>query len=189
MIYRLFIAADLPQPIKTALVAAQQQLQSRRLPMRWSAPDAMHLTLRFLGDTSSDEVPRIEQAMQQALDGRPPIALHLTALGAFPNLHRPSVVWAGVGGGTTALGQIQSNLETKLEAIGIARDARAFHPHLTLGRVRRDAEAGALEQVRAALRQAPALPPLAWPVERVILFRSELRREGSHYTEIAVVQL
>src|SRR5690242_6423167 len=100
----------------------------------------MHLTLRFLGDTSSDEVPAIGQAMRGALGERPPIALHLAQIGAFPSLQRPSVVWAGVGGDTSALAQAQSDLEQSLAALGIAREVRPFHPHLTLGRVRRDAE-------------------------------------------------
>jgi 2'-5' RNA ligase len=98
-------------------------------------------------------------------------------------------VWAGVGGDTRELGQAQSELEGRLEALGIAREARRFHPHLTLGRVRRDADRAALERLAAALRQAPALPPIAWAVERVVLFRSELRREGSVYTEIVDCRL
>jgi 2'-5' RNA ligase len=188
-VFRLFIAAELPQAIKTALVAAQEQLRRGRPPIRWVAPDAMHLTLRFLGDTSSDQVPEIEQAMRGALAERTAMTLQLTAIGAFPNMMRPSVVWAGVGGATGALERAQADLEAGLAAIGIARETRPFHPHLTLGRVRRDANAAALEQLRAALRQAPALPPISWPAERIVLFRSELRREGSIYTEIADCRL
>jgi len=189
MIYRLFIAAELPQAVKTALVAAQEHLRCDRPPIKWVAPDAMHLTLRFLGDTSSDRIPAIEQAMRRAFAGHAAITLHLTAIGAFPNPMRPSVVWAGVGGPTDLLEQAQANLEAELAAIGIAREDRPFHPHLTLGRVRRDADAAALEHMRAALRQPPTLPPIAWPVERIVLFRSELRREGSVYTEIADCRL
>jgi RNA 2',3'-cyclic 3'-phosphodiesterase len=189
MIYRLFIAADLPQAVKAALVAAQEHLRQGRPPIRWAAPDAMHLTLRFLGDTSSDRIPAIEQAMRGALAGRAAMTLQLSAIGAFPTPMRPSVIWAGVGGATGALERVQVDLEAGLAAIGIARETRSFHPHLTLGRVRRDVDAAALEQVRAALRQAPALPPIAWPVERIVLFRSELRREGSIYTEIVDCRL
>jgi 2'-5' RNA ligase len=188
-VFRLFIAADLPQAVKAALVAAQEHLRRGRLPVRWVAPDAMHLTLRFLGDTSSDRIPAIEQAMRGALAGNAAIALHLTVIGAFPTIMRPSVIWAGVGGATAALERAQADLEDGLAAIGIARETRPFHPHLTLGRVRRDADAAALEQLRAALRQPPALPPIAWPVERIVLFRSELRREGSVYTEIVDCKL
>jgi len=188
-VYRLFIAAQLPQAVKAALMAAQEQLRRGRPPVRWVTPEAMHLTLRFLGDTASDRIPEIEQAMRGALAGHAAMALHLTAIGAFPTISRPSVIWAGVGGATNALERAQADLEDALAAIGIARETRRFHPHLTLGRVRRDADAPALEQLRAVLRQAPALPPIAWPVERVVLFRSELRREGSIYTEIENVVL
>jgi len=187
--YRLFIAAELPQAVKTALVAAQERLRRGRPPIRWVAPDAMHLTLRFLGDTSSEQIPAIEQAMRGALAGHTAMTLQLTAIGAFPNAMRPSVVWAGVGGATGALERAQTDLEAGLAAIGIARETRPFHPHLTLGRVQRDANAVALEQLRAALREAPALPPIAWLSERIVLFRSELRREGSIYTEIVDCKL
>src|SRR5215208_3631370 len=140
-VFRLFIAAVLPQEVKTALVAAQEDLRLGRPPVRWVAPAGMHLTLRFLGDTSSERLPAIEQAMRGTLAGHQPMTLQLTSIGAFPNPLRPSVVWAGVGGATSALERAQADLEAGLAAIGIARETRAFHPHLTLGRVRRDADA------------------------------------------------
>jgi 2'-5' RNA ligase len=99
------------------------------------------------------------------------------------------VIWAGVGGDTAPLEQAQAELETGLNALGIARETRPFHAHLTLGRVRRDLGAAAIAQLRAALRTPPDLPPIGWPVERVVLFRSELRREGPIYTEIADCKL
>ncbi len=189
MMYRLFIAAELPQEVKTALVAAQEQLCLRRPPLRWVAPTAMHVTLRFLGDTSSDRLPAIEQAMRGALAGHAAMTLQLTAIGAFPSPMRPSVVWAGVGGATSALERAQADLEAGLAAIGIARETRPFRAHITLGRVRNDLDAAALERLRAALRRPPVLPPIAWPVERIVLFRSELGREGSIYTEIVDCRL
>lgn len=189
MIYRLFIAAELPQPIKTVLAVAQERFGGADAALKLAAPASMHLTLRFLGDTSSDWIPRIEQALRAALIGRPSIVLELTRISAFPNLQRPSVVWAGVGGATTELARAQAALEDQLAAIGIARDPRPFQAHLTLGRVRRDANARTLEQLRATLRAAPALPRSSWPIERIVLFRSELRREGSLYTEMADCRL
>jgi 2'-5' RNA ligase len=184
MSYRLFIAAELPPAVKQALAQAQELLRRDRPPVRWGAPEAMHLTLRFLGDTPAEQIPAIEQAMRDGLAGHAPMTLRLRGLGAFPNARRPSVVWAGVGGDTAALERAQAALEAGLAAIGMPAEPRPFRAHLTLGRVRRDAPATQVERLGAAIQAAPPFPALEWPVERAILFRSELRAEGPIYTEL-----
>ena len=183
-IYRLFVAIEIPQAAKLALGAAQEQLGGGQAAVKWVAPEQIHLTLRFLGDTNSQQLPQIGAAMHKALANHQPIQLQLAAIGAFPSLLRPSVVWAGVGGATAALHRAQSSLEQEFVAIGFAREEREFRAHLTLGRVRRDAAAEAVEQLRGRLRQPPQLPPIAWQAERAVVFRSELRRDGPIYTEM-----
>src|SRR5262245_20790776 len=103
-IFRLFIAAELPADVKAELGAIQARLRRANPPMAWVAPEAMHLTLRFLGDTSAALIPRLESAIREALAPHTAMALRLNGVGAFPNDRRPSVVWAGVGGAVAALG-------------------------------------------------------------------------------------
>jgi 2'-5' RNA ligase len=186
--YRLFIAAELPATIKAELVAIQAQLRRADLPASWVAPGAMHLTLRFLGDTDEALLPELGRALQAALVSHSAMLLRLNGVGAFPNIRRPNVVWAGVGGAVAALQRAQADIEAALAGLGIAPDPKTFHPHLTLGRLRRAASPQQL-QLGDAIRALPRPAPLEWLAERVVLFSSELRSGGPIYTEIVDYRL
>lgn len=183
--YRLFIAADLPADVKDELAATQARLRRGAPPVAWVAPAAMHLTIRFLGDTVPARVADLQAALVAALAAHPPPRLQLSGAGAFPNDRRPAVLWVGLGGSVVALGRAQASIEAALQGIGIAPEPKPFHPHLTLGRVRRDASQEQRQKLGEALRALPPPAPLAWTLERVILYRSELRSSGPIYTEIA----
>jgi 2'-5' RNA ligase len=186
--YRLFIAAELPAWIKAELISTQARLQRANLPVSWVAPGAMHLTLRFLGETSAALIPNLERAMRDGLAPHSAMTLRLNGVGAFPNDRRPTVVWAGVGGAVTILQRAQAGIEAALGGLGIAPEPKPFHPHLTLGRLRRTADR---EQQRLsdAIRALPPPAPLEWAVERAVLFRSELRSDGPIYTKIVDCRL
>jgi RNA 2',3'-cyclic 3'-phosphodiesterase len=182
--FRLFIAAELPQNIKAELAETQMQLRRANLPVSWSSVGSMHLTLRFLGDTSVALIPKLDQAMHAALAPHQAIALRLQGVGAFPNNRRPNVVWVGIGGALAALQHTQADIEAALGRLGIAPEPKAFRPHLTLGRLRREASPEQQRQLGDAIRSLPPPKSLEWTVERIVLFRSELHSSGPTYTEI-----
>ena len=188
-IYRLFIAAALPAHIKAEMISAQAQLQRSKLLVSWVAPGAMHLTLRFLGATSAALMPNLERAMRDVLAPHTAMKLRLNGVGAFPNDRRPTVVWAGVGGEVTMLQRAQAGIEAALDGLGIAPEPKPFHPHLTLGRLRRTADREHQQRLGDAIRALPPPAPLEWAVERVVLFRSELHSDGPVYTEIDAIAL
>lgn len=179
--WRLFIAVELPEPIRAALAAVQQHLQHDRPPVAWTRPEALHLTVQFLGETQPSRTAPIGTALRQVLAEQPAFDLHLGTPGAFPNMRRPGVLWVGLAGATGALEQMQARVAAALEPLGFPREARPFHPHLTLGRVHRDATAAQCAQIGATLQAALPPPPLSWRVERIVLFQSELRRDGPRY--------
>ena len=187
--YRLFIAAELPTTVRAELARAQEQLRRGNPPVKWVAPPAIHLTLRFLGETDVALLPALGTALRTALAGHPRMMLQLTSAGAFPNMRRPSVVWAGVGGSTAAIHRAAAAIETQVAALGFPRESRPFRAHLTLGRVRREATQAQLERLGEAIRSLPPLAPAAWTVERVVLFRSSLRSSGPVYTELDSVPM
>lgn len=186
---RLFIAATLPPRVKAALANAQARLRRSGAPVRWVMPELMHLTLQFLGELDATYLPGIEGALRQACANHPAQRLCLTTAGAFPNVRRPSVVWAGIGGDTAALVQLVASIRQALAQIGIVGDNHPFRPHLTLGRTRRDAALAAIEQLGDTIRALPQLPPAEWLSKQVVLFRSELGRNGPVYTELAACHL
>jgi RNA 2',3'-cyclic 3'-phosphodiesterase len=186
--YRLFIAAELPPKVKAELIDTQARLRRANLPVIWVAPEAMHLTLRFLGETSVALISNLERAIQTGITPYSAMTLQLNGAGAFPNDRRPSIIWAGVGGAVATLQHAQAGIEAALGSLGIAPEPKPFHPHLTLGRLRR---ATNLEQQRLgdAIRSLPPPGPLEWTFERVGLFRSELRGGGPIYTKIVDCKL
>jgi RNA 2',3'-cyclic 3'-phosphodiesterase len=182
--FRLFIAVEVSPEVKAELATAQERLRRGGAPVKWVAPEALHLTLHFLGETDAALLPRLDVALREALAGSTAIGLRLDGAGAFPNLRRPNVIWAGVAGAITALDRIQAATGAALESLGLPRETRPFRAHLTLGRVRREVAPAQLERLGEAIRSLPPVAPRPWEVERVVLFRSELRPNGPVYSEI-----
>ncbi len=181
---RLFIALELPRDVLDALQAIQDRLRGRtpRETVRWTRPEGVHLTLKFLGETPAAKQPALTAAMQQAVAGRAPLRLHAAGLGCFPNLARPRVVWIGVQGHLKALQSLRDAVEGVIAPLGYPTEDRPFSPHLTLGRVRRDAPRSAVQTLGAVMASATAPPPVTWTVTEVGLFRSELKPTGAVYT-------
>ncbi len=187
--HRLFIAVELPDTLREELAVVQQRLKRDQLPVRWVEPEAMHLTLWFLGDVPGDQVVHVKIAMMLSFAGRQAVRVQLGDPGAFPNLQRPQVIWVGLAEGETHLRSWYDALARRLSSLGFHPDPRPFRPHLTLGRVRREASAEQQQRLGAALRALKLASDHVWDLQRVVLFRSDLRPEGPRYTALAEVDL
>jgi 2'-5' RNA ligase len=180
---RLFIAVELSPGIREWLGRAKANLAPRIPPgaIRWVDPGAIHLTLKFLGETPARRTGEIRAELDDLARSFRPFPLAAEGLGCFPNTVRPRVVWAGIHG-DPLLGVFQKRLETGLARIGFPAERRAFSPHLTLGRVK-DGVAGArLEEIGRAVEAASMESTAGMDVKDVCLFRSVLRSGGAEYT-------
>ena len=190
-ILRAFIAIALDAETRQAVSGVQQRL--KRLPgaphVKWVAPDSLHLTLKFIGDLDSRRAPEVLQAVRHACAGARPFQLTLHGLGAFPDLQRPNVVWAGVGDRAGTAVRLAHRLEDECAALGMAREDRPFSPHLTLGRVRREASPAERQAVGEGVRSVQAAEIGRFDVEAVYLLRSDLRPDGAVYLELGRVPL
>src|SRR5512134_624706 len=94
---RLFIAIALPDDIKARLAALQRELREGlgRSSISWTRPENLHLTLRFLGDISSDRIDDLTAALAAAAASQAPLNLTVAGLGCFPSSRRPRILWAG----------------------------------------------------------------------------------------------
>ncbi len=186
---RLFIAIDLPLPVKQVLRSTQARLGPQLRGVRWIDPAGAHLTLKFLGDTPIDQVDAIAAELARAVAGLRPFRLRTGAPGAFPSARRPRVLWLGVAGNLAALQVTHAAVERAIGPLGFPADDRPFNPHLTLGRVSRDAGPAELERIGHVLAATNVPPAVEFAVETVLLMRSELSRAGARYSEIARAQL
>ncbi len=145
---RSFIAIKLPQPLMTAIYGLTVPLRRLQLDAKWVGQDNYHLTLKFLGAITQEEITAIDGRLQ-TLRSRPGFDLTAEGWGMFPNTRRPSVFWLGLGGELEALQRLWQDLEDRLSEIGYPRDAR-FHPHVTLARFRSQAGiTGLIDALRA----------------------------------------
>jgi 2'-5' RNA ligase len=169
---RLFLAIDLPAEISSAVTALFRELPAAR----WSNPDQLHLTLRFMAAVPEEEVAALGDALA-ALDA-PRFSLALRGVGVFPGggaRRPPRVLWAGVTP-EGPLFQVKAAID---RALGPDEEAaaRGFRPHLTLARFR---EPPGPALAPYLTRHATfATPP--FPVDEVVLYRSVLGAGGARH--------
>ena len=147
---RLFVALNLPSPVREALWAAAEPLRELGLPVNWVRGDGIHVTVKFLGDVVDDREAEVTAALGRAAQGARTLTLALEGFGVFPDFHRPRVVWAGIAP-EPGLEILQHRVEQELAPLGFPTEARPFRPHVTLGRARRDARPRDFAGLEAAL--------------------------------------
>ncbi|MGH9383939.1 MAG: RNA 2',3'-cyclic phosphodiesterase [Vicinamibacterales bacterium] len=181
---RLFIAVDVGDAVRdevarvTSLI--DDALAATPTPPRvtWVSRAAVHLTVRFLGDVSEVDAPRVQTLLSAPIH-MAPFEVEWQGLGAFPSPRRPRALWIGVGHGAIELGRLQSDVSRRIDRVEV--DAEPFRPHLTLGRVRTP---GVGVNWAKILRRI-SVRGVRSHVERVTLYRSTLSPRGPNYTEMA----
>lgn len=182
-VWRLFAAIELPQDVRERIAQVSQRLAAAGWRAKWVNPQGTHLTLKFYGNVPVDNIPVLRETLRPIVALGRPFELSAEGAGVFPNPRRPRVVWLGVGGDLESLGRLQRDIERASAEIGYEPEQRAFNPHLTVARIRPE-DLSTVNGVEQRLAEIAALPPLPLPVERVALFRSELRRSGAVYTVV-----
>jgi RNA 2',3'-cyclic 3'-phosphodiesterase len=181
---RAFIAVELPAEIQTEIKKIQNYLSvpgSRAV--RWVSPLNIHLTLKFLGEIPDLSVRDITTSLASRLISVPPFIIAVAGLGAFPNLFRPRVLWVGVQQ-SQELNRLQSIIDDCLLTLKFPKEERAFHPHLTLGRVSDQAQTDEVIKVTNLMKESKIGALGEIRVDRVQLIRSDLRPAGPIYTSI-----
>lgn len=190
---RIFIAIELDDATRRALGSLQSKLKAELGldAVRWVAPQNIHLTLKFIGDVDAmrGSVPALERAVADAGVGIAPFVLRLSGVGAFPNVTRPNNVWVGVQGEVEQAALLAKKIEDACAILGFPPERRPFEPHLTLGRVKRDAGTRERAEIAQMIAAAPTRELGQYRVEQVSLMKSELRPTGSVYSQLAFIKL
>lgn len=159
-------------------------MREREWPVRWTAPETWHLTVKFYGERDQSEVEPITAGLDGAARGTPPLDLHFGALGTNGRGKRARVVWVEVDA-PPAMELLHHRVEVAGEQIGVELDGRPFRPHLTLGRVRDGRQLPAeAEGVLAATAADVSL--LA---EELVLYRSDLGPGGPKHSALRTWRL
>ncbi|MFO7838443.1 MAG: RNA 2',3'-cyclic phosphodiesterase [Desulfosalsimonadaceae bacterium] len=175
---RAFIAVALPGHVKGSLGRLQTQLKQFGIRMKYTDPENIHLTLKFLGDISEKDVDAVSENIAMAAAGFAPIELFAKGLGVFPGIRRPRVLWTGVAGQTEDLAQLHQNIEDAMAEFGFERENRRFTGHLTLGRFKGRSDPSLLAE---AILKYGDFASDAFSVGHLHLFESTLTPKGPVY--------
>ena len=181
---RLFIGVRVSMTTIRALEAVLPRLRDTAknsgINVRWVAPATYHITLKFLGWSRPDAVEAIRDAVGEAITklGTKRFRLDCAGGGAFPSTEEARVLWAGVSDPDGHLAEIATAIDNATVRLGYRADGRAFHPHVTLGRVQELANAS---QLLVSLTEQNFSE--TW-VDEVTLLESTIKPNGSEYTQL-----
>ena len=180
---RAFLAIEPAEDILQAVSRLQEKIKlevSGR--MSWTKPQGQHLTLKFFGDVSADDIKNICSAVEKRLATASSLILKIEKLGVFPDIKRPRVLWLGMNGDVEKLAVLQSNLEKDFEKIDFPREDRPFKAHLTLARIKDPRDINGMSE---ALKKHSGFKAGEFTCKELILFQSNLTPQGAIYTKLA----
>jgi len=194
---RTFIAIALPEEVREYLGRCQERLKGAGADVKWTRPEQIHLTLAFLGNVAADELDALSEAVREAASGFGPLRLRATGTGQFPPGGRPRVLWVGVRAEAGDLGGLQQAVAQAAARFAEKQEHRAYHPHLTLGRVRQGRRGrrgsrgggGDLHGLARAVAEMAEEEEPAFDADEVVVFQSDLGPAGPTHTPLARLPL
>jgi len=183
---RVFIAIDIDENIKTGMIELQKQLAEKadikKSDVKWVKPQAMHITLKFLGEIKDQQVSEVCSIVENVANRHKSFELDIEAVGCFGGTSA-RVLWIGCGKGAEQLRNIQSDIEENLSTRGWPEEKRKFTGHLTLCRIRnRKAGIKLAQEFKDAKLGTTA-------VDALTVYQSQLTPEGPIYTRLGNYKL
>ena len=179
---RCFVAIEVPKPVQALLKPVQTHLQSKIRKVSWTKSGNFHLTLKFLGDVHSEAMGAVSEAVENIAATQTPFSIQFGGIGAFPTLGRPRVIWVGIKHGAEIVSHLAKAVNLELKRLGFPADNR-FHPHLTLGRLRRPMN---LQPLKSILRKYDTIDGATVSVNEITVMQSQLHPNGAIYTPLNV---
>ena len=180
---RLFIALLIPEDIKKIIF----ELRNKAFPpadnFKWEAPDKIHITLKFLGDTSEELIGPILRELEKLLDGYEAMNCSLSGFGFFYNRQEARILWMGINIDNKIFDLVEK-INILMKEFSFPEDKRKFKPHLTLKRLKGNEGADFIRSFEKFEQ-----PEVHFEAGQVGLFKSELHPAGSVYTGIKIFNL
>jgi 2'-5' RNA ligase len=191
---RLFVAIDLDPDIRERIARFSEGVRGLAPDVRWTAPEAMHITLKFIGEVSEDTLGRVKAQLEKV--SAPPSNIQFGGTGFFPTPRSARVFWAGIQPDSSLIALAEA-VDRLMGAIGIPFEERSFTPHLTLARSgsgrRAREKADRANNKFAKLQQRLAKMPEAdfgtMTAREFILYQSKTSPKGAQYTKLARYEL
>lgn len=183
---RTFIALKLPDHVIKKLAGLQKELKGRDLRVKWSRPENIHLTLKFLGDIHPDDAASVCELVSGSAVSFTPISLCARGVGVFPNIRQARVLWTGISGQTDQLAKLQNAIDSGLTSLGFDADQRRFTGHLTLGRFKGRQNTDTLIDM---MKTYGEMTTDEFTADTVYVIKSHLKPSGPIYTDLSGIRL
>jgi 2'-5' RNA ligase len=179
---RVFIGLDIPGEVRARISEYMQRVRALAPDARWVRTESLHVTLKFVGELAEGRVEAIQEALGQVK--APPFEIEFGNVGFFPNPRSARVFWIGIHA-SDALPQLAATIDERLEKLGIAREEKAYKPHLTLARATSGkATDRCLQGIQQRLDPEEPLQFGTMTAREFFLYKSELLRGGAKYTKL-----
>jgi 2'-5' RNA ligase len=172
---RLFTAIPLPPEVREHLCAMRDELDAawNLEGLKWTAPQNMHVTLKFLGGVPEESVPQLIEMLSGVRVS--PARLHVDHVTGFRKRGRAHVVVGALGGQCELVELLFAKIDKACESIGVARDRRRYTPHVTIGRSREGVN----------FRRTHCRPGPTFVASSFDLVKSQLTPSGPIYERLA----
>ncbi len=178
---RTFIAIDLTEQIRQKFVEIQSILQKSDADLKWVKPKNAHLTLKFLGSTTTEQIEKIKNILKECSSSTPPFQIGFGGLGVFPNEKYPRVLWIGINQGAESIAELAKQVDDKVSKLGFQKEKRPYSPHLTIGRFRSNKN---LESLRFLMQQNLNFQAGEMTADAIHHIQSILSPKGPTYKKI-----
>lgn len=181
-IVRSFLAINLSPETGLEIQEAVSRWGYLGKGVKWVKPGNVHLTVKFLGNLTEDQVARVSETLRTICAGTAPFKLELGSPGVFPNLRSPRILWLGLNGQLDCLEEFRNQVEKALAAQGFEPDNRPFIPHITIGRIK--GRPPSRERLVRFLRSETAGHVSI--VDKLYFYQSRLTPAGPVYTPLSI---
>jgi 2'-5' RNA ligase len=189
---RVFIAIDIDRKTRAALGSLESDIEGlakeagvRKGDVKWVRPEAIHLTLKFLGEVDDKSVAEICNIVKNVACSYKGFEIDIESVGYFGG-RSATVLWVGIGMGSNELRRLQKDLDGQLAEAGWPMETREFAGHLTLCRIR-NSKAG--EKLAKISQQYKDFKLGVISADSITVYQSELKPEGPVYTVLGDYKL
>ncbi len=183
---RTFIAIDIPEEIKDEIFEIEKELsKAAGEGIKWEEKEKFHITLKFLGDVNEEAINSIYQTLNESLSGFGKFSVIYKGIGAFPDFKNPRVIWVGCEDPIGKLFELQKIVEEKMSELGFEKEDKEYHPHITLGRVKKAKNISSLIKKMENIN----FEAKTGEVAEVLIMKSDLKPSGSVYSVLRKIKL
>ena len=175
---KTFVSVSVPKEIVNIQSMLKSTVEPKGVKVRWVMNGKMHLTLKFLGNTTQGSIDNLNEALFNAVKSAKVINLSISGTGAFPVKGRPNVLWLGIKGDIDELKQLTVNINNSLEPLGFITEKRDFLPHVTIARIKSNQKK--IPNISNYLNTT--FTELPMKIVKISLMQSESFSKGTFYT-------